>query len=104
MRMVGSKLSAKATAQKHNVPLVPGTAEAIEDISKARTIASEIGYPVLIKASAGGGGKGMRIVRSDDQFTEQMNLAVYQNKIQNNSRRQLDHICMSFTISHFIVK
>jgi acetyl-CoA carboxylase biotin carboxylase subunit len=80
MRMVGSKLSAKATAQKHNVPLVPGTAEAITDVQEARKIATKIGYPVLIKASAGGGGKGMRIVKSDGEFTEQMGLAVNEAK------------------------
>jgi acetyl-CoA carboxylase biotin carboxylase subunit len=80
MRAVGSKLAAKATAQQQNVPLVPGTAEAIVDVTEARAIASKIGYPVLIKASAGGGGKGMRIVKSDDQFTEQMNLAVSEAK------------------------
>ncbi len=76
MRMVGSKLGAKATAKNHNVPLVPGTDEAITDVQEARKIAAGIGYPVLIKASAGGGGKGMRIVRSDETFVEQMNLAV----------------------------
>ena len=76
MRMMGSKLAAKATAKKHNIPLVPGTDEAIGDIGEAKKIAAEIGFPILIKASAGGGGKGMRIVEKADQFEEQMKRAV----------------------------
>jgi propionyl-CoA carboxylase alpha chain len=72
---MGSKLAAKAAAAKYNVPLVPGTAEPINDITKAKKIANEIGYPILIKASAGGGGKGMRIVNSENEFEEQMERA-----------------------------
>jgi len=80
MRMVGSKIAAKATAEKHGVPLVPGTAHAIEDLAEGKKIAGEIGFPVLIKASAGGGGKGMRIVHSADEFEQQMKLAVSEAK------------------------
>src|SRR3954464_7471040 len=58
MRMMGSKLAAKATAKKHNIPLVAGTDHAVDDIQEAKKIAKTIGFPVLIKASAGGGGKG----------------------------------------------
>ncbi len=76
MRMMGSKLAAKATAKKHKIPLVPGTDEAIDDVGEAKKIASKIGFPILIKASAGGGGKGMRIVENESQFEEQMKLAV----------------------------
>ncbi len=76
MRKMGSKLAAKATALELNIPLVPGTATAIEDISEAKKIAGKIGFPILIKASAGGGGKGMRIVLKEDEFEEQMKLAV----------------------------
>jgi acetyl-CoA carboxylase biotin carboxylase subunit len=75
MDLMGSKLSAKQLAKQHNIPLVPGTEEAITDINEAKTIASSIGYPILIKASAGGGGKGMRIVNHDSEFEEQMQLA-----------------------------
>ena len=75
MEMMGSKLAAKATAEKHKIPLVPGTATAIEDVAEARKIADKIGYPILIKASAGGGGKGMRTVESSGQFEEQMKRA-----------------------------
>ncbi|MBK7430087.1 MAG: acetyl-CoA carboxylase biotin carboxylase subunit [Bacteroidetes bacterium] len=76
MRMMGSKLAAKATAESHNIPLVPGTAKAIEDINEAKLIAEKIGFPILIKASAGGGGKGMRIVKNKEEFEQQMKLAV----------------------------
>ncbi|HYC87397.1 MAG TPA: acetyl-CoA carboxylase biotin carboxylase subunit [Chryseosolibacter sp.] len=74
--LMGSKLAAKAAVAGFNVPLVPGTSEPISDIAKAKQIAAEIGYPVLIKASAGGGGKGMRIVEDEDSFEEQMERAV----------------------------
>lgn len=76
MKMMGSKLAAKETARKHNIPMVPGTEDAISDVKEAKKIAKEIGYPVLIKASAGGGGKGMRTVKSEDELEEQMRLAI----------------------------
>jgi propionyl-CoA carboxylase alpha chain len=76
IELMGSKLGAKAAVAKFNVPLVPGTAEPISDIAKAKKVALEIGYPILIKASAGGGGKGMRIVESEALFDEQMERAV----------------------------
>lgn len=76
IELMGSKLAAKEAVAKFNVPLVPGTSEPIDDVSKARKIAKEIGYPILIKASAGGGGKGMRIVEHDGEFQEQMERAV----------------------------
>lgn len=76
IEVMGSKLAAKAAVAKFNVPLVPGTSEPIDDLKKAKKIASEIGYPVLIKASAGGGGKGMRIVECEKDFEEQMERAV----------------------------
>lgn len=76
IELMGSKLAAKEAVAKFNVPLVPGTSEPIDDVTKARKIAKEIGYPILIKASAGGGGKGMRIVEHDGEFQEQMERAV----------------------------
>lgn len=76
IELMGSKLAAKTAAASFNVPLVPGTAEPISDIPEAKKIASEIGYPILIKASAGGGGKGMRIVNQESEFEEQMERAV----------------------------
>lgn len=76
MEIMGSKLGAKAAVSKFNVPLVPGTAEPISDVNAAKKVAKEIGYPILIKASAGGGGKGMRIVEKENEFEEQMERAI----------------------------
>jgi acetyl-CoA carboxylase biotin carboxylase subunit len=73
---MGSKLAAKAAVKKFGVPLVPGTEEPVTDIKKAKEAAREIGYPILIKASAGGGGKGMRIVEDEKDFESQMERAV----------------------------
>jgi acetyl-CoA carboxylase biotin carboxylase subunit len=75
MRIMGSKLAAKECVKKYNIPMVPGIDKAIDDIKKAKAIANEIGYPVLIKASAGGGGKGMRIVEKESELEEQMQRA-----------------------------
>jgi acetyl/propionyl-CoA carboxylase alpha subunit len=76
MEIMGNKLSAKAAAMKFNIPMVPGTEEAVTDIRIAQKKAQEIGFPILIKAAAGGGGKGMRIVEKQSEFVEQMDLAV----------------------------
>jgi len=76
IELMGSKLAAKAAVAKFYVPLVPGTAEPITDIGGAQEIARQIGYPILIKASAGGGGKGMRIVENESVFLQQMERAV----------------------------
>jgi len=76
MEMMGDKLSAKAAVKAYKIPMIPGTDEAIEDIQLAKETADEIGYPILIKASAGGGGKGMRVVEKPEMFEEQMKLAV----------------------------
>jgi acetyl-CoA carboxylase biotin carboxylase subunit len=76
MEVMGSKLAAKAAVKKYGIPMVPGTDEAITDIAEAKITAQEIGFPILIKASAGGGGKGMRVVESIDDFEEQMDRAV----------------------------
>lgn len=76
MEIMGSKLAAKAAVKKYDIPMVPGTDEAIEDIAESKEIAKQIGFPILIKASAGGGGKGMRIVEKESDFEEQMDRAV----------------------------
>ena len=76
MEVMGNKLSAKAAALKYGIPMVPGTEEAITDIEEAKQRAIEVGFPILIKAAAGGGGKGMRIVETAADFEEQMHLAV----------------------------
>lgn len=76
MDMMGDKLSAKATAKKYNVPMIPGSDGAISDVAEATKLAKEIGFPLLIKASAGGGGKGMRLVEKESEVEEQMKLAI----------------------------
>ncbi len=76
MDLMGSKLAAKDTAQKNKIPLVPGSDGAISDLKEAKKISSKIGFPVLVKASAGGGGKGMRIVENENEFEEQMKRAM----------------------------
>src|SRR3954468_12468949 len=76
MDMMGDKLSAKATAKKYKVPMIPGSEGAISDMKEAVKVAKETGFPLLIKASAGGGGKGMRLVEKQEDIEEQMNLAI----------------------------
>jgi acetyl-CoA carboxylase, biotin carboxylase subunit len=75
MEIMGSKLAAKEAVAKFNVPLVPGTSTPITDINEAKAVAKKIGYPILIKASAGGGGKGMRVVENENDFQNQMERA-----------------------------
>lgn len=74
--IMGSKLAAKDAVKAYDIPMVPGIDEAITDVPKAKQIAAEIGYPILIKASAGGGGKGMRVVQEEKDFESQMNRAI----------------------------
>ncbi|ULC60807.1 acetyl-CoA carboxylase biotin carboxylase subunit [Flaviramulus sp. BrNp1-15] len=76
IKIMGSKLAAKDAVKKYNIPMVPGIDEAITDVKKAKAIAKDIGFPILIKASAGGGGKGMRIVEKEKDLESQMNRAI----------------------------
>ncbi|MBK5192001.1 MAG: acetyl-CoA carboxylase biotin carboxylase subunit [Flavobacteriaceae bacterium] len=76
IRIMGSKLAAKDAVKKYDIPMVPGIDEAITDVEKAKIIAVEIGYPILIKASAGGGGKGMRVVEKEKDLEDQMKRAI----------------------------
>ena len=76
IEIMGSKLAAKQAVSKFDVPLVPGADQPITDINEAKKLATEIGFPILIKASAGGGGKGMRLVNKVEEFEEQMKLAI----------------------------
>ena len=76
IELMGSKLAAKAAVARYNIPMVPGTEEAITDVEAAKQVAQQVGFPILIKASAGGGGKGMRVVERVEDFEEQMQLAV----------------------------
>lgn len=76
MEVMGSKLAAKDAVKKFNIPMVPGTGTALVNIEEAKTVAKEIGFPMLIKASAGGGGKGMRIVSHNEELEEQIKMAM----------------------------
>ena len=76
IKIMGSKLAAKDAVKAYDIPMVPGIDEAITDPEKAKKIAKEIGFPILIKASAGGGGKGMRIVEKEKDLEDQMKRAI----------------------------
>ncbi|SDL32335.1 propionyl-CoA carboxylase alpha chain [Salinimicrobium catena] len=76
IRVMGSKLAAKDAVKKYKIPMVPGIDEAITDPEEAKKIAKEIGFPILIKASAGGGGKGMRVVEKEKDLKDQMKRAI----------------------------
>ncbi len=76
INMMGDKISAKQAAKNYHIPMVPGTDHAITDIAEAKAVAKKAGYPILIKASAGGGGKGMRVVNNEEELEEQMHRAM----------------------------
>lgn len=80
IKVMGDKLAAKETVKAYNIPMVPGIVEAITNIDEAKQIAKDIGFPILIKASAGGGGKGMRIVEEEKSLEEQMKRAISEAK------------------------
>ena len=75
IRAMGDKTAARALMEKAGVPMAPGTIDAISDPEEAASKAEKIGFPVLIKAAAGGGGKGMRIVRSAEDFSAALSTA-----------------------------
>ncbi len=76
IKMMGDKLAAKDAVKNYDIPMVPGVDHAITDVTEAKKIAAKIGFPILIKAAAGGGGKGMRIVEKTEDFESQMKRAV----------------------------
>ena len=75
IRQMGDKATARRLAKEAGVPTVPGSPDTLEDLEQALGIAGDIGYPVIIKATAGGGGKGMRIAQDAEQFAQVFNLA-----------------------------
>lgn len=76
IEVMGNKLAAKEAVAKYDIPMVPGIEEAITDVALAEKIGDEVGYPILIKAAAGGGGKGMRVVNKRSEVKEQMARAI----------------------------
>ena len=75
IRTMGDKVEAKRSAGKLGLPLVPGSDSAIEDVAEAKAIARDVGYPVIIKAASGGGGRGMKVVNDEDNLEAQMQQA-----------------------------
>ncbi len=84
IRLMGNKTAARKKMITENVPVVPGTEEAVKNAAEAKIIAAEIGYPILIKAAAGGGGKGMRLVKKEDEFEEALQAAIREAKAAFN--------------------
>ena len=80
IRTMGDKVEAKRTAGALGLPLVPGSDGAIDDVGEALKIAAAIGYPVIIKAASGGGGRGMKVVNAESEFEAQMNQAMTEAK------------------------
>lgn len=76
IEVMGNKLAAKEAVAGYDIPMVPGIEESITDIELAKNIGDQVGYPILIKAAAGGGGKGMRIVENREELAEQMERAI----------------------------
>ena len=75
IRIMGDKVEAKRTAAKLGLPLVPGSDGPVDGPEEARAVAAETGYPLLVKAASGGGGRGMKIVRSEDELDSQISQA-----------------------------
>ena len=75
IRMMGDKIAAKAEMAALGVPLVPGSDGAVPDLATARTVARQIGYPVLVKAAAGGGGRGMKVAQRAEELEDAFSLA-----------------------------
>ncbi|MCA3249121.1 MAG: acetyl-CoA carboxylase biotin carboxylase subunit, partial [Rhodospirillaceae bacterium] len=73
--LMGDKLTAKEAATKLGIPIVPGTPEPVEDDEVALAFAEEVGYPVLVKAAGGGGGKGMKVVMTAEEMPESLSIA-----------------------------
>lgn len=76
IEVMGNKLAAKEAVSGYDIPMVPGIEESITDVDLALKIGDEVGYPILVKAAAGGGGKGMRIVNAREELPEQMQRAI----------------------------
>ena len=80
IRIMGDKIQAKKTAMELGIPVVPGSEGAVETVEEARAVADEMGYPVLIKASAGGGGRGMKLAETADDIEEAYTTARTESK------------------------
>ncbi len=75
LKKLGDKVSARQLAQQANVPILPGTEDVVSDADEGERLAAEIGYPIIIKAAMGGGGRGMRVVRNSEDFRDSIEQA-----------------------------
>jgi acetyl-CoA carboxylase, biotin carboxylase subunit len=75
IELLGDKIRAKRSAQELGIPVIPGSAGSVTDVEEAIAAASEIGFPMIVKAAAGGGGKGMRVVRSEGELADVLAIA-----------------------------
>ncbi|MDW8571258.1 acetyl-CoA carboxylase biotin carboxylase subunit [Staphylococcus shinii] len=80
MEMMGDKITARQTVDNAGVPIIPGSTKAVKSIEEVQNIAQEIGYPLVLKAASGGGGKGIRIVKSEDTLTKSFKEAKSEGK------------------------
>lgn len=87
IELLGDKSSARSTMINLDIPVIPGSKDIIEDVATGISRANDLGYPIIIKAASGGGGKGMRIVHSEEQFAENYNTARSEAKINFNDER-----------------
>ena len=87
MRRMGHKAQARNTMIEAGVPVIPGSTEAILDAKTGAKIAKEIGYPVIVKAALGGGGKGMRVAYSEEEFENSFQMAQKEAKLRSEERR-----------------
>ena len=85
IRVMGDKAAARKAMQDVGVPIVPGTPGPVEDVEQALEFAREIGFPVIIKAAAGGGGKGMRVAKSEEEFARSFSLTRSGNRPDRRS-------------------
>jgi acetyl-CoA carboxylase biotin carboxylase subunit len=85
---MGDNIEAKRTAAKLGLPLVPGSDGPITSTEQAKELAKDIGYPVLIKAASGGGGRGMKVVPSEDQLESLISQAASEARSRNSSSRE----------------
>lgn len=81
IKIMGDKIQAKTTAKELGLPTVPGSKGAVENVEMAKEVALEFGYPVIIKAASGGGGRGMKIVMNESEIQEAFNLATNEAQV-----------------------
>ena len=96
LRTLGAKIPARKIASEVGIPVIPGSLEPVHTARNAQRLAEELGYPVLVKASGGGGGKGMRLVRGEDEIEKAISLAVEEASISfGNSEVYLEKVIPS---------